>query len=257
MIAGTAIRSRRMRIVFTVTIGVVLALGTMVVICKSRRVIQKHQCGEQLAQLEGALANFRDTNKCLPPAALCDADGKPMHSWRVLLVPYLESNMFYDNYDLHEPWNGPNNRRLLQSYYDQSNDEPFDVTRVRSWYRCPGAPITQNEFLTNYMMIVDPNEPLIPAPPPLAEPGLEWQARMPAGGEVLVVEVHGLDVHWMEPRDLSLDEMSFLINDPAKPSISSPHIGGAFVLMVDGGVEFLSKDITKTRLRAMIGLKNK
>ena len=36
-----------------------------------------------------------------------------MHSWRVLLLPYLDRSDLYKAYDFTEPWDGPNNRKLL------------------------------------------------------------------------------------------------------------------------------------------------
>ena len=35
-----------------------------------------------------------------------------MHSWRVLLLPFLDGQPLYDEYDFSEPWNGPNNSKL-------------------------------------------------------------------------------------------------------------------------------------------------
>lgn len=36
-----------------------------------------------------------------------DANGKAWHSWRVLILPYFESNRFYGRHDRTEPWNRP------------------------------------------------------------------------------------------------------------------------------------------------------
>jgi hypothetical protein len=57
--------------------------------------------------------NFHDTHKQFPPAAIFGPDGKPWHSWRVLLLPYLEQIALYDQYRFDEPWDGPNNKKLL------------------------------------------------------------------------------------------------------------------------------------------------
>ena len=50
------------------------------------------------------------------------------------------------------------------------------------------------------------------------------------------------EIHWMEPRDLQFDDMSFQINDDAHPSIRSVHSGVANVSMLDGSVRALSDD---------------
>ena len=35
------------------------------------------------------------------------------YSWRVAILPYLEQNELYKRYNFDEPWDGPNNRKLL------------------------------------------------------------------------------------------------------------------------------------------------
>src|SRR5262249_58412844 len=50
-----------------------------------------------------------------PPAVIAGPDGKPWHSWRVLLLPYLGEGNLYNRYHFDEPWDGPNNRQLLDS----------------------------------------------------------------------------------------------------------------------------------------------
>ncbi len=46
------------------------------------------------------------------PAAI-RKDGKPLLSWRVAILPYLEQQALYDKFHLDEPWNSPHNRTLL------------------------------------------------------------------------------------------------------------------------------------------------
>ena len=50
---------------------------------------------------------------------------------------------------------------------------------------------------------------------------------------ILLVEIADSDIHWMEPRDLDVDTMSFTVNDPLRPSISGPHPNGPAVVFVD------------------------
>jgi hypothetical protein len=90
---------------------------------------------DRLKQIGLALHNFHDVNNCFPPAVVFGPDGKPWHSWRVLILPYLEEASLYDQYSFDEPWNGPNNRRLLKktpaAYRDPTYgaDDP-EVTHV-------------------------------------------------------------------------------------------------------------------------------
>jgi hypothetical protein len=79
--------------------------------------------------------------KCFPPAVTTDKDGKPMHSWRVMILPFVEQKPLYDMYNRKEPWDSPTNRGVTAI--------SFPV------YRCPsdnGPPLE-----TNYVMITGPN----------------------------------------------------------------------------------------------------
>lgn len=66
----------------------------------------------RLRQIGIAMHNFHDEFGHLPPAAIYGPDGRPWHSWRVLLLPYLEQAPLYDAYRFDEPWDGPNNSKL-------------------------------------------------------------------------------------------------------------------------------------------------
>jgi hypothetical protein len=45
--------------------------------------------------------------------AIMSKDGKPLLSWRVAILPYVESNNLYSQFKLDEPWDSANNLRLL------------------------------------------------------------------------------------------------------------------------------------------------
>lgn len=76
-----------------------------------------------------AWTNYRDvTNQRLPPAVVYGPDGKPWHSWRVLILPFMEHYELYKRYNMREPWNSEHNLKLLAerpSYYrDPARDDP-------------------------------------------------------------------------------------------------------------------------------------
>ena len=64
-----------------------------------------------LRQIALALQSYHQANGCFPPAYVADKNGKPMHSWRVLILPYLGFDDLYKAYDFTEPWDGPNNKK--------------------------------------------------------------------------------------------------------------------------------------------------
>jgi hypothetical protein len=170
-----------------------------------------------------------------PPAYLTDKDGKPAHSWRVLLLEFFDPQTFAA-YRFDEPWNGPNNRKLED--------------RMPSCYACP-ADTTRQRWHTNYFVVVGPNT-VFPGAKTLSRNDI----KRPLGETILLVEAVGQGVHWMEPRDLDFDVMSFDVNDSKKPSISSRHNRGPGVCTVDGAMLWLT-EITSERLRQMLLIENK
>ena len=60
-----------------------------------------------LNQLQLAFHNYHQAYGQFPPAFIADDNGTPMHSWRVLILPYIEQQALYNAYDFSEPWNGP------------------------------------------------------------------------------------------------------------------------------------------------------
>lgn len=178
-----------------------------------------------------AVANYHDTYGALPPAYIADADGRPMHSWRVLLLPFLEQRELYEEYDFAEPWDGPHNRRLL-------------ARRPPVYALHDGA--SQREPFTNYLAVVGAET---------AWPGAAARsyAEITDGvsNTILLVENVGAEVHWTEPRDLELDSMSLDIAGAPANGVSSRFIPPA-VVTLDGQVQTLDADLSAAGLRALL-----
>ena len=216
-------------IVFLVIVGLLLGAA----IQSARQAAFSNCCDCHLKQLGIALQNYHDTHKVFPPAFIADADGKPMHSWRVLLLPYLEEQELYKRYRFDEPWDSPHNRKLA---------DEINVTQ----FRCPAANGPANE--TSYVVVCDP-ETLFP--------GYHGRSirdvRDGTSKTISIVEVANSGIHWMEPRDLTLDEALAGINPPNRsPAISSSHSGGAMVGWADAHVSFLPNDLAIDKLRALL-----
>jgi hypothetical protein len=77
-----------------------------------------------------ALHNFQSLNGQFPPAVVYGPDGKPWHSWRVLILPFLDGTQLFNQYDFTQPWDGPKNRALIDKmpavYRDPLNGETTD-----------------------------------------------------------------------------------------------------------------------------------
>ncbi|MCU0704419.1 MAG: DUF1559 domain-containing protein [Fimbriiglobus sp.] len=60
-----------------------------------------------------AFHNYEDVHGHLPPAAVCGSDGKPLFSWRVLILPFIDQEKLFAEFHLNEPWDSEHNAKLL------------------------------------------------------------------------------------------------------------------------------------------------
>jgi hypothetical protein len=79
-----------------------------------RQDAQRQQSMNNLKQISLAMHNYYDVHKKFPPVASRDANGKPLLSWRVHLLPFLEQKALYAQFKLDEPWNSEHNRKLAE-----------------------------------------------------------------------------------------------------------------------------------------------
>jgi RNA polymerase sigma factor (sigma-70 family) len=68
---------------------------------------------KNLRQLMIGMHAYYHVNARFPPATLYDADGKPLLSWRVLILPYLNEDDLFEQFKLDEPWDSEHNKKLL------------------------------------------------------------------------------------------------------------------------------------------------
>lgn len=192
----------------------------------------RHPCVNNLKMIGLALSNYHAVHRTFPPAFIPDEQGNPMHSWRVLILPFLDEVELSELYDFNEPWNGPLNRQL--------------ANRIPSVYRCPDCEATQSD--TSYVAVVG-TETGWPAPE-----GIELrQFTDGTSHTIAVVEAAEPGIHWMEPRDLTFDEAVRGVNRQGiRQGVSSNHSGFANVVFFDSHVEFLPNDTPPETLRALL-----
>lgn len=92
--------------------GGILAALLLPAVQAARQAARRNQCVTNLRQISLAMLNYHDVWNSFPPAYIADENGRPKHSWRVLILPYLEQQTLYDRYDFNEPWDGPHNSQL-------------------------------------------------------------------------------------------------------------------------------------------------
>lgn len=98
------------------------------------------ECLNNMRNVSIALQMYRQSHGGqFPPAYTTDEDGRPLHSWRTLILPYMDDQRLFDSIDLTRPWNDPVNAAAL--------------AQIPPYYRCPAAGLSGN--LTTCAAITD------------------------------------------------------------------------------------------------------
>lgn len=215
--------SQRRSAITLIELLVVIAILVMLValllpaVRSAREPARRNQCINQLKQIALALHNYADANGSLPPAYTVDEEGNRLHSWRTLLLPYVEQQALYDTIDLTKPWDDPANDKARETIVDA--------------FLCPSCPGV--ETLTTYQTVV--GEEFIFTG---EEARTFSEVTDQTAQTVAVIDVdHGRAVHWMSPEDT--DEETFLAFDSES---LMQHPGILQVAFLDGHVKSIKLD---------------
>jgi prepilin-type processing-associated H-X9-DG protein len=192
------------------------------------------QCHSNLKQIAFVLHNFHDANNTFPPLYTVDRDGKPLHSWRVLILPYMEQTELYNKIRLDEPWDSEYNKQFYNAVIDA--------------YRCPSHSFTKKNRSCCYSAIA--GEVMIPAKEAGKKTGM-WMSGLSDGTSktLAVVEVKE-PFCWMDPTaDITLDELSKGINKK-NGRVGSRHTRGMNAAFFDGSVQFIPNTVSPDSLKA-------
>ena len=161
-----------------------------------------------------------------PPAFVVDEEGRPLYSWRVLILPYLEEQALYEQFDLTKAWDAPENRRLL----DQM---PYE-------YGCPSHTGAQ-PGTTSYAGVFGPRCIFRGANPVRLRDITDGTSNT-----IMVGEAVGANIPWTKPVDIDVDIDGGLSD---ANGFMSPHSGGCHFALADGMVRFISSDINTETLK--------
>jgi hypothetical protein len=197
----------------------------------AREASRRSVCMNNMKQIALAMRSYEIAHGTLPPPFVADANGTPVHSWRVLLLPYIEEEPLFKKYNLDEPWDGPNNSKLAAQMPDV--------------YRCPSDVdnVSGKSGETDYFVVADPTTAF-------PQKGLATNAIIDGTPKtILVIETSGMHRSWLDPRALSLDEAVELMT--AKPRSGHRRISDGFltttcydssdrnVAFCDGRIEYI------------------
>ena len=197
----------------------------------AREAARRMQCTNNLKQILIAFHNYHDVLNKLPPLYTVDKDGKPLHSWRVHLLPYMEQNALYQQIRLDEPWDSEHNKQFHNV--------------VIPFYSCPSNGLFKPGKACNYSVIKDDKHGF-------PEGGKTLDLHSITDGlsnTIAVVEVKE-PFCWMDPTadlDLATLEKGVNVKDGRCGSF---HPGGCNVVFFDGAVRFFSQVVDSKTLRS-------
>jgi len=215
-------------VVVLVVLGLVVAIPIALilpVVQQARSTARQAQCRNNLKQIGLALHNYHSVHRSFPPAYVADANGKPLYSWRVLILPYLGQDGLYNQFDKTQAWDAPENEAVLNM--------------IPQAYRCPHNPNVASTA-TAYVGVFGPNSMF---------QGTEGMPiRNVANGlsnVAMVVESSESMTPWSAPIDLDATKLG-AIGTSAGPSSHNPQ-GGFNALMGDGAVQYI-RDVTPMKV---------
>src|SRR5260370_15979827 len=167
--------------------------------------------------------SYHDVHGRLPAAVVYGEDGKPLLSWRVLILPFIEQEALFRRFKLDEPWDSPHNLRLLPEM--PRVFFPFDGSS-------PAQP--HNTF---YQVFVGKGAAFE------GKMGLRWEDFTDGTPNTFLVVEAGQAVPWTSPQDLTYGA-----------GLPLPKLGGLFKARFragfgDGSVLTISQDISEATLR--------
>lgn len=186
------------------------------------------QCKNNLKQIALAMHNYHDEHGHFPPAYTVDDQGRRLHSWRTLILPYMEQAELFAKIDITKPWSHPSNSEARAMCPDAFRCETVELPAAYTSYKAvigPDAAFPENGGTRCIDDFIDGTSVTL-----------------------LVIETtpdHA--VHWMNPHDDdAIRFLEFL-------HLQSPtaHTGGVQSALADGSVHYLSFDLNASIIKAL------
>jgi hypothetical protein len=202
------------------------AVGITTSIVTGLRYPRRARSTNNLKQIALAMHNYLSVYKTFPAAYAASKDGKPLLSWRVLILPYIEEGQLYSEFHLDEPWDSDHNKPL--------------IAKMPKIYAAPGSKAAA-EHKAVYL-VPHGDDTIFPD-------GKATRIQDITDGTsntLLVVEASDKRaVIWTKPDDYEVD-----FKQP-KAGLVGLRKGGFLAAFADGSVHFLKDSIDTETLKAL------
>jgi hypothetical protein len=173
-----------------------------------------------LQQIALAFHNYHDTHGHMP-TNLVAKDKKPLLSWRVQILPFIEADHIYKEFKLDEPWDSEHNKKLIDKM-------PALYTPVRG---------KLDKGLTFHQTFVGSNG--------WCKPGAMIRSFLDGTSNTFLVAEGAKPVIWTKPADLEF-------NGKDVPALGGVFEGKFHAAMADGSVSLFRKGLNSTTLARLI-----
>ena len=174
---------------------------------------KRTQAANNIRQVALAFHNFESAWGHFPSAVMIHPETGKKYSWRIAILPFIEQNDLYEQYDFSQEWNSAHNRKVTAKMPDvfRADSDDEDTTNS-SWFLLtgPGGMFGETDQPIKLAGVTD---------------GLS--------NTIMAVEAKR-NIHWAQPEDI-------MVNMEGRfPKLGGYHDGGFNVAIGDGSVRFIS-----------------
>ncbi len=218
-----------------VTLGAFSVLASFFVVPKIQKgflVRQRTMGMANIQQIAEALNSYRREHGSYPTPTVVDSDGKPLYSWRVLILPQLGYGHLYRQFQLGQTWDSPTNNNI--------------TIQMPPVFACTNNPLAVSLHESNFMLLVGDGT-LFPTAGPIDIDKMNDKAEE----TLLVVETLNGGKKWTEPNDIDVSKGVKLGNRPMT-DIGGNYPDCAIAATVDGKAIAIDPKVTTSMLDALI-----
>jgi len=194
---------------------------------KAQEAAKRMQSANNMKQIGLAFHNSHDAQGGFPAPAITSKDGKPLLSWRVKILPYIEEDRLYKQFKLDEPWDSDHNKKL--------------INRIPKVYQNPNLKLENGK--TTYLVPTGKGGLF-------ANQGKDVKLNSVTDGTsntIMVVEVPAnMAVTWTKPEDWEVSGAE------AVDKFLAGLKDGFNAAFADGSVRFIAKKVEPKILKALL-----